>query len=33
MKREIWTSLIEKRVPQKYLELNKKAFESGWNLA
>ena len=29
----IWQKMIEKRVPAKFLELNKKAFEEGWNLA
>lgn len=33
IKKEIWQKMIEKRVPAKFLELNKKAFESGWNLA
>ncbi|GAB4271226.1 MAG: indolepyruvate oxidoreductase subunit beta [Candidatus Rifleibacteriota bacterium] len=33
IKKEIWVKMIEKRVPAKFLELNKKAFESGWNLA
>lgn len=30
--KDIWPKMIEKRVPAKFLELNKKAFESGWNL-
>jgi indolepyruvate ferredoxin oxidoreductase beta subunit len=33
MKEEVWVEQIEKRVPPKFLELNKKAFEAGWNLA
>lgn len=29
--REVWDKALERRVPGKFLELNKKAFESGWN--
>lgn len=32
IKPETWKAMVEKRVPQKFLELNKKAFEAGWNL-
>ena len=28
----IWMEMIEKRIPAKLLDLNKKAFETGWNL-
>ena len=29
--KEIWLKAIEKTVPSKFLEMNKKAFELGWN--
>jgi indolepyruvate ferredoxin oxidoreductase beta subunit len=29
----IWKKMIDKKVPQKFLELNRKAFDAGWNLA
>ncbi len=29
----IWKKLIDEKVPQKFLELNRKAFDAGWNLA
>jgi len=29
--KEIWIKAIEKTVPPKFLEMNKKAFELGWN--
>lgn len=32
IKPEIWTKMMVKLIPPKHLELNKKAFETGWNL-
>ena len=29
--KELWLSAVERCVPQKFLELNKKAFDLGWN--
>ena len=29
--KEIWLSAVERCVPPKFLEMNKKAFELGWN--
>lgn len=29
--KELWLSAVERRVPPKFLEMNKKAFELGWN--
>ncbi|MFZ2958341.1 MAG: indolepyruvate oxidoreductase subunit beta [Candidatus Ozemobacteraceae bacterium] len=31
--REKWEEVLEARIPAKLLELNRKAFEAGWNLA
>lgn len=33
IKPEIWPKMIEKRIPQRLLELNQKAFKTGWELA
>ena len=29
--KELWLSAVERCVPPKFLEMNKKAFELGWN--
>ncbi len=32
IKKEVWKEVLKRRIPQKLLDLNLKAFEVGWNL-